>query len=45
MHEKHVMGRGLTPVFSTPEAFAKRIAAESAGMEKLIKLTGIKGEQ
>lgn len=45
MREKQVIGRGLTPVFSTPEDFAKTIAAESARMERLIKLIGVKGEQ
>ena len=45
LRERHVMGRGLTPRFSTPGEFAKTISVESERMQKLIKLTGVRGEQ
>ena len=45
LREKHVIGRGLTPVFSTPAEFAQTIEADSVRMQKLVKLTGVRGEQ
>ena len=39
-----VIDRGFEPVFSTPDAFARFIAADMASKARLIKLSGAKAE-
>lgn len=45
VRDKYVTARAMTPIFSTPQAFSTLIAADMQRMERLIKLTGAKGEQ
>lgn len=45
IRDKYVTARGLTPIFSTPQQFNGVIAADMSRMERLIKLTGAKGDQ
>lgn len=42
--ERYVLARGLDPVFSSPEEFAKFIQADMRQKARLIRISGAKAE-